>query len=701
VIRSLAAGIVLTVMNAAAGPPGPSLDVPRQRGRAEIVSEEQRWEGDLLIASGMVHLRYRDMVLEADRIELDDSTKDVVAMGNVVLHEGERRIAGERIEFNLDRRVGTIYEVWGFSDPDIFFTAREAAKTGPGRFELKSPTVSSCTQPNPQWRIRGSSGTFEKDRYIRLRNARLEVKGVPILYLPFFQYPAKSERSSGFLFPSIGENSLKGFFVANSFFWAMGRSYDTTVTHEWFSKAGQTLRAVVRYAPSHNMTGVFETTQVLDKETDALEAGYRLTHNQRFGTWRAGATLDFTSDEQIDRRFSNSIERISRRFRRSRAFVENNWSQYSLRAEGIHNVQLSNDLESTDYLLPSVSFGARDTKLFGPVYVALRSNGGWFGREQPESELRNWGRLDLAPTIRAPYQPTPWLSIRPTVAYRLTYYTRSFEPNTGRQVEVDEGFLRSFGAVNLAVVGPIVQRIFNTPDSGYSEKLKHLIEPEIAWRYSSVGDPDGRSQDFDSIDRQGRFKENRVSVTLRNLLFAKRSMIAGAPATPHELGRFELFTTYDFERPEGFRLMPLGGRFRFVPDRSLVVEYGFALDLKDTFFQSQTLQSTWRSGTDFVGITFSRNRNVDAVTSSQIRSRAGTEIMQGRLLVEGGLSYDIFREDVTDISANMVYRTQCCGFGFGYRRLGLSRNDTEYRVSVSLKHIGTVFDYTVGDDGGF
>ena len=95
-IRSLAAGIVLTVMNAAAGPPGPSLDVPRQRGRAEIVSEEQRWEGDLLIASGMVHLRYRDMVLEADRIELDDSTKDVVAMGNVVLHEGERRIAGER-----------------------------------------------------------------------------------------------------------------------------------------------------------------------------------------------------------------------------------------------------------------------------------------------------------------------------------------------------------------------------------------------------------------------------------------------------------------------------------------------------------------------------------------------------------------------------------------------------------------------------
>ena len=75
--------------------------------------------------------------------------------------------------------------------------------------------------------------------------------------------------------------------------------------------------------------------------------------------------------------------------------------------------------------------------------------------------------------------------------------------------------------------------------------------------------------------------------------------------------------------------------------------------------------------------------------------------MQGRLLVEGGLSYDIFREDVTDISANMVYRTQCCGFGFGYRRIGLSRNDTEYRVSVSLKHIGTVFDYTVGDDGGF
>ena len=42
------------------------------------------------------------------------------------------------------------------------------------------------------------------------RNARLEFKGVPILYTPWITYPVTNERMSGFLLPAIGRSETRG-----------------------------------------------------------------------------------------------------------------------------------------------------------------------------------------------------------------------------------------------------------------------------------------------------------------------------------------------------------------------------------------------------------------------------------------------------------------------------------------------------------
>ena len=73
-------------------------------------------------------------------------------------------------------------------------------------------------------------------------------------------------------------------------------------------------------------------------------------------------------------------------------------------------------------------------------------------------------------------------------------------------------------------------------------------------------------------------------------------------------------------------------------------------------------------------------------------------ILGDHVTLGGVVSYDILGDVLYQLGSTFVYHTQCCGLGVGYNRLNIgTRNDHEYRFSVTLKNVGTVFDYTMGD----
>ena len=76
------------------------------------------------------------------------------------------------------------------------------------------------------------------DHYTLLKQVVMNVKGVPLLYLPVMYYPTqKDDRATGFLLPTYGASTLRGHSIHNAFFWAINRSQDATFLHDWFSKA--------------------------------------------------------------------------------------------------------------------------------------------------------------------------------------------------------------------------------------------------------------------------------------------------------------------------------------------------------------------------------------------------------------------------------------------------------------------------------
>ena len=114
--------------------------------------------------------------------------------------------------------------------------AAEVRRSG-GRYATLYKTIaSSCTicaeNPTPTWALRASRITQDElERRIYLENARLELFGVPVGFLPRLSIPAPGvERASGFLEPRFLQSDIYGFGIKTPYYRVLGPSADATLT---------------------------------------------------------------------------------------------------------------------------------------------------------------------------------------------------------------------------------------------------------------------------------------------------------------------------------------------------------------------------------------------------------------------------------------------------------------------------------------
>lgn len=230
---------------------------------------------------GHVEIVQGDSTFYADEVEIFQDRDHAIATGNVVLSQGNNRIAAERAEFNTKTLLGTFFKAWGIAtlqpprptraagiapptlvgaETDVYFFGETVEKIGPRKYKITNGGFSTCVQPTPRWELSSSTVVLNVDHYTLLRNAVFSVKGVPLLYTPFLYYPTKREnRATGFLIPSYGVSTIRGQSLSNAFFWAISRSQDATFMHDWFSNTGQGVGTEYRYNLGPGSDGEIKT----------------------------------------------------------------------------------------------------------------------------------------------------------------------------------------------------------------------------------------------------------------------------------------------------------------------------------------------------------------------------------------------------------------------------------------------------------
>jgi LPS-assembly protein len=210
--------------------------------------------GDIYTLRGDVEVTFRRYTLKADEITYNAVSGEITATGHIVFDGGphDEHITATRGSYNVNTESGTFYDVVGTtgtqirgknvsltsSNPFSFVGAR-VDKKGPDKIIVHHGTVTSCRLPRPKWSFRAHQVEVVTGEDAKIYNTTFWLWRVPVFYFPFLDHPVERlGRKTGFLLPTIGRSSRKGYILGDSFYWAINRSMDATLGAEYYSRRG-------------------------------------------------------------------------------------------------------------------------------------------------------------------------------------------------------------------------------------------------------------------------------------------------------------------------------------------------------------------------------------------------------------------------------------------------------------------------------
>jgi LPS-assembly protein len=720
----------------AAGPPGQQQQPPEQSSESLTVLNQKHY-----IRIGNVEVKQNGTEIYADQVEFFDDENRALGTGNVLLVQGNNRISAERAEFNTKTGLGTFYNASGFAtvqppkqqparpgsiapppmagqDTIVYFFGETVEKVGPKKYKITKGGFSTCVQPTPRWDMHAETVLLNIEHYTVLKQAVMTVKGVPMLYLPILYYPTKrGDRATGFLLPTYGTSTLRGQSLHNAFFWAIDRSQDATIMHDFYSKIGQGVGGEYRYNFGAGTDGNLRAFMLDQHAADYVQADGSPTvtiPSQRYfdivgsanqllpGNIRARARVNYPSDIGTSETFNTNIYDASRSQRTFGGNLVGAWGTYTMNATLNHTeyfYDANNSVLSGSW--PQVAFNRNERPLFGTdLYVSVASE---YARLLSDSRSNdptthvvtenNQGlnRFDFFPQIRYPFKKWAWLTANSTLSWRDTYYSRILTPvdptGTVSQTITDEGFNRKFFNFQTQLVGPVFSRVWDTPTNGYAEKFKHSIEPFLTVQKTTDVQNFDRIQRFDGIDSFVGGTQYTYGVT--NRFYAKRKLTPGQPSLAREIVDVELRQSYytnqqaaQYDHQYQTTLIGGGSPSNFSPiqlnvraiptndiNATLTMEFDSryhalrTISANGSYSWAQHIQTTigWSKQGSIPQLQGFNNPDQYINTSTTLRTRDnqyGTTYQ---------FNYDIQNSTMTQQRITAFYNAQCCGLAFEYQ----------------------------------
>ena len=265
-------------------------------------------------AIGEVEVHHSDQAIFADHVTFQQDSQDLVADGNVRVEQVGNVMTGPYLKLNLDTRIGNI------SQPKFFIgthNARGSADSvelqGANNFTLHNVDYTTCPAGNDDWLLRTSELEIDRNRQIGVaHHARVEFKGVPILYTPWMDFPLNNQRKSGFLGPTFGSTGKGGSEITVPFFWNIAPNRDATIAPRVMAKRGAMLNNEFRYLEKNYAGEAHYDVLPNDRLSRSTRSRSSLKHMHTLGRGLNGwADLNYVSDDAYFRDLSGAVSSTS------------------------------------------------------------------------------------------------------------------------------------------------------------------------------------------------------------------------------------------------------------------------------------------------------------------------------------------------------------------------------------------------------
>jgi len=462
---------------AAETPEAPCLSAPPDDGQRVILQAETLeylQQNKRLLATGNVRVRYGEKQLFADQLELYTDTNTGVAQGRVRFLTPEDDLTASRLEFDFRTERGVLYDASGKAAKIYQLAGERLERLEPRTLAVQRGRITTCTSSVPEWEFRSPNAQIGLGDYITMKHPSFWIKGIPVFYVPYFIFPIKDKRTTGFLPPRVGSSSEFGQTVRGEFFWAMTDWLDSTVGLEYLSKKGLKPEFELRYAIDPESDGQLEGAYLQESDTGEKLWRVLLQQRQDFGWGIRGLTqIDIRSETDIVRRFARTIVAESAIRTASFGSLTKVFPSGGITLEGssYDGIPASGSTEQFRYL-PRVSFSQFPTALPGGLLFALDTS---YARMNTTNVLDNLSiqRLDLFPRVILPLSMAPWAGLAVTGGVRETLYDHRL---TGA-----DGIVRQVPEIRGVLDGPTLRRRFDgiLPN----QALFHTVTARLAYRY--------------------------------------------------------------------------------------------------------------------------------------------------------------------------------------------------------------------------
>lgn len=477
---------------------------------ADTVSGTQGVE---LIFKGNVILRQPDREVRANEVHIYENPRRIEVIGNISAQDQDLFVTAGQGNMQNETNESVFNDVeYSLSNINASGNASRVSRTG-NVATLEQATYSTCPGINPAWQIKAEELVLNQDTgFGSAKNASFSFMGVPLIYTPGVSFPISDQRKTGFLFPSMGQDSILGLEVALPFYWNIAPQMDATITPHIMTKRGLMLENQFRYLEQKHQ-GIFQVNYLPDdRQVNRDRYLYSIEHfSKPMANWSTAIVGSAVSDDDYIEDFGNDLGFVSTSFlsRSAELRYRDLYTTFALTTKGYQAVDPNITNANRPYhLLPRMTYRRKFPQQNHRLNVSVTGEYSQFTHPQrTEGE-----RLHIRPNLSYNYSNISGF-VRPSFSWHMSQY------------ETDVGsFSRSVPIFSL--------------DSGLfferttSEGALQTLEPRIYYLYAPNRDQSGiplfdtteppfgfntlfRENRYTGFDRIGDANQVSIAVTTR------------------------------------------------------------------------------------------------------------------------------------------------------------------------------------------
>lgn len=219
---------------------------------------------------GSSNVKYTAMDLKSEKIYMSldssivhatgiyaDSTKKKLT-GTPVFQMGSDSYESDTMAFNFKSKKGLIQNVYTQQE-EGFLYSKLSKRNDNGDVYLQHGRYTTCDASCPDFYISLSRAKVRPGKDVVFGPAYLVVADVPLpLAIPYGFFPFTKSYSSGFIMPTYGDESERGFYLRDGgYYFAMSDKWDLKLLGEIYTKGSWGLSAASNYRKRYRYNGSF------------------------------------------------------------------------------------------------------------------------------------------------------------------------------------------------------------------------------------------------------------------------------------------------------------------------------------------------------------------------------------------------------------------------------------------------------------